>query len=136
LISTAAYFFSFFAIITSFLGVSLSLVDFIGDGLRLKKGHKGRLLSCAITFIPPIFFVLSYQRGFIIALEYAGIFVILLLAILPACMALKIKKPTFYTTLLGRSVVIGVMVVSVAMLGIVIGNQMGLFDSLLIPYKR
>jgi len=135
LISTAAYFFSFFAIITSFLGVSLSLVDFIGDGLNLKKGYKGRLLSCAITFIPPIFFVLSYQRGFIIALEYAGIFVILLLAILPACMALKIQKPTFYTTFLGKSVVIGIIVISIAALAIVIFNQMGLFDSFLIPYK-
>ncbi len=135
LVSTASYFFSFFAIITSFLGVSLSLVDFVSDGFRLKKGHKGRLLACAITFVPPIFFVLSYERGFIMALEYAGIFVILLLGILPACMALKIKKPSFYTSALGKFLVLSIIVISLGALIIVIGNQIGTFNHLLLRYR-
>ena len=45
---------------------------------------------------------MSYQRGFIVALEYAGAFVAILLWFLPALMAWKLKKPKFYTTCKAR----------------------------------
>ena len=91
-ISTAASFFSFFAIITSFLGVSLSLSDFLGDGLKLHRFTWGREIACLLTFIPPLIFVLVYQRGFMIALQYAGLFVAILLGLMPPLMAWNLKK--------------------------------------------
>ena len=81
--------FSFFAILTSFIGVSLSLSDFLTDGLKLKKSWEGRLIACFLTFLPPMIFVFTSSRGFILALEYAGIFVTVLLILFPALMALK-----------------------------------------------
>jgi tyrosine-specific transport protein len=83
----ASSFFAFFAIVTSILGVSLSLSDFIADGLKIKKNYRGKLLLILLTFAPPLLFALFYPQGFILALRYAGIIVILLLAFLPALMA-------------------------------------------------
>lgn len=102
LVTMGAYLFAFFAIITSFLGVALSLSDFLMDGLKIKKSWEGRLLAILLTFIPPLVFVFSYERGFVLALEYAGAFVAILLVFLPSAMAWKLKKPTFYRSRTGR----------------------------------
>lgn len=83
-VTVAARAFSFFAIVTSLLGVSLSLSDFLADGLKIKRTHLGILL---LTFIPPLLFALFYPKGFILALRYAGIFVVVLLMLLPSIMA-------------------------------------------------
>lgn len=87
LIQTIFRLFSFFAITTSFIGVSLSLFDFLIDGFHLKTGRVGRLIAAVATFIPPLLFTLYFPQGFIMALGYAGIFVSLLLIVLPALMA-------------------------------------------------
>ncbi|NGX62200.1 MAG: Tyrosine-specific transport protein [Chlamydiae bacterium] len=79
--------FGFFAIVTSLLGVSLSLSDFLADGLKIKKTHKGKGILILLTFLPPLFFAIFYPSGYIKALQFAGIFVLLLLALLPALMA-------------------------------------------------
>lgn len=86
-VSTFARLFSFFAIVTSFLGVGLSLSHFLADGFRIHPNTKGRIKVAALTFIPPLFFTLTYPQGFIMALDYAGVFVALLLGILPCLMA-------------------------------------------------
>lgn len=83
--------FGFFAIVTSLLGVTLSLSDFLADGLRIKKSLSGKSLLCCLTFIPPLIFALYYPQGFIVALKYAGIFVLILLAILPLLMAYRVR---------------------------------------------
>jgi tyrosine-specific transport protein len=125
-ISQSARFFSFFAIVTSFLGVSLALSDFLTDGFKIKKSWEGRLIACLLTFIPPIVFVFSYQRGFYLALEYAGAFVAVLLGILPALMAWKIEGPAFYRTFLGRSLLFLTIVLSSAIVIMDILEHMGL----------
>ncbi|MCH9628125.1 MAG: Tyrosine-specific transport protein [Chlamydiales bacterium] len=79
--------FAFFAIVTSLLGVTLSLSDFLADGLNIKKGHKGKVVLILFTFVPPLLFALFYHEGFITALKYAGLFVVILLALLPSLMA-------------------------------------------------
>ncbi|QLH41624.1 MAG: tryptophan/tyrosine permease [Coxiellaceae bacterium] len=71
---------------TSFLGVSLSLSDFLSDGLKVPKAGKGNLIIYAATFLPPIAIVLVYPAIFIKALSYAGIYCMVLLVILPALM--------------------------------------------------
>ena len=83
--------FSFFAIATSLLGVSLSLFDFLVDGLALNKKHFGRLSTVIMTFAPPLIFAVFYPQGFLLALRYGGVFVALLLGILPAAMALAAR---------------------------------------------
>jgi tyrosine-specific transport protein len=79
--------FGFFAISTSFLGVSLSLSDFLVDGFRIKKTFLGKIGVTMLTFLPPLLFVWLYPKGFILALQYAGAFVAILLGILPILMA-------------------------------------------------
>jgi len=86
-VAMVARFFSFFAIVTSFLGVSLSLSDFLADGLRIKKTRGGRIVLYLLTFIPPLVITLIDPRAFLSALEYAGAFgVVTLLGLLPALM--------------------------------------------------
>ncbi|MCH9611019.1 MAG: Tyrosine-specific transport protein [Chlamydiales bacterium] len=87
LISTAAKLFALASIITSLLGVSLSLSDFLADGLKLEKRSWNKLWIVLLTFTPPLLFTLFFPRGFLFALKYAGIFVVILLALLPAWMA-------------------------------------------------
>ncbi|MCB1107456.1 MAG: amino acid permease [Chlamydiia bacterium] len=79
-------FFSFFALVTSFFGVALSLYDFLADGFRIKKTVKGRILLIVLMFTPPLLFALFYPGGFVLALGYAGVFVAILYGLLPAFM--------------------------------------------------
>jgi len=88
-ISIVVGFFSFFALLTSFFGVSLSLFDFLADGFRIKKDLKGRFLLLILMFTPPVLFALLYPTGFIVAIGYAGVFVAILYGILPAVMVWK-----------------------------------------------
>ncbi len=81
-------FLAFFALITSFLGVSLGLVDFLSDGLNLKRTRWGELFLCVLIFIPVLIVAMTYPGFFLIALDYAGGYGgALLLAMLPILMA-------------------------------------------------
>jgi tyrosine-specific transport protein len=92
LIGTLANFLTFFALTTSFLGVSISLTDFLADGLKIKKNPKGRLALFLMTFFPPLVFVLTHPRAFLSALEAAGVFgVVILLGLLPCCMVFSLR---------------------------------------------
>lgn len=121
----ATSFFALFAIITSLIGVSLSLSDFLADGLRIKKNVKGKGLVVLLTFLPPLLFTLFYPAGFIIALRYAGIFVVILLAILPTLMALverygpstaRSLLPSQYRVCGGRSMLVAAALLSFILL--------------------
>lgn len=80
-------YFAFFALVTSFFGVCLGLLDFLADGLNIKKDAAGKALLCAIIFIPPFIFALIHPHVFLMALDYAGGFgTSLLLGLLPVLM--------------------------------------------------
>ncbi len=79
--------FTSICVLTSFLGVSLCLVDFWADGLQLEKKGKNNLIINLATFLPPLIIVLFFPNVFMKALEYAGIDCIVLLAFLPTWMA-------------------------------------------------
>jgi len=66
-------FFAFFAIVTSTLGVAFSMVDFLGDGFKVKK-RKGvrRFLLTLLTFIPPCILAMMNPGIFTTALGVAG----------------------------------------------------------------
>ncbi len=81
--------FTLCAIVTSFIGVSCSLFDFLIDSFGIKRNMLGKSFALLMTFLPPLLFAFYYPEGFIFALGYAGIFVTLLLGILPALMVLS-----------------------------------------------
>ncbi len=86
-IAWIARLFSIFAIVTSFLGVSLSLNDFLADGFKIEKNRPGRILLYAMTFLPPLLISLVDPGAFLKALEFAGAFgVVILLGLMPALM--------------------------------------------------
>lgn len=119
LLGITARFFSFCAIVTSFLGVSLSLSDFLADGLNIKRSRPGRVLLYVLTFVPPLLFALVNPRAFLSALEYAGAFgVVVLLCLLPALMVWRgryiHKYESIYTVPGGKPALILVMVFSIA----------------------
>lgn len=72
--------------VTSFLGVSVSLVDFVADGLQIKKKSKQGIWVYIISFLPPLLIVLIDPGVFITALAYAGVWCIVLLIVLPLLM--------------------------------------------------
>jgi len=74
------------SVVTSFLGVALSMSDFLADGLNTKRQGKQSFLIYGIEFIPPLVIVLFYPGIFIQALSYAGLLCVILLALLPALM--------------------------------------------------
>ena len=80
-------FFAFFALTTSFLGVTLGLTDFLADGLQVKKTPLNRLLLSLLIYVPPIFIGSTIPGIFLKALGYAGgIGCVLLLGFYPALM--------------------------------------------------
>lgn len=86
--------FAFFAIVTSFLGVGISFVDFMSDGLNIPKTIWGKFILCVIVVIPPLIFALIYPGVFLTALNYAGGFsAVILFGVLPALMAWKCRDP-------------------------------------------
>lgn len=92
--------FSFFAIVTSFLGVSLALFSFLKDGLGKKTNG-----VIFLTFLPPLIFVELFPRGFIMALQYAGVIVAVISGVLPALLAYKARKTgrsSFYRVFGGK----------------------------------
>jgi len=87
-VSDIAQFFAFFAIVTSFVGVALSFIDFLADGLKVKKTASGIALLCTLVILPPFLFALVYPQVFLAALSYAGgLGTVTLFGILPAAMA-------------------------------------------------
>jgi tyrosine-specific transport protein len=82
--------FAFFALITSFLGVALGLVDFLADGLSIQKDNRGKFVLGLLVLLPPIFLNIFFGNLFITALGFAGgIGSALLLGLLPIAMVWK-----------------------------------------------
>ncbi len=84
--------FSIVAMTTSFIGVSLSLFDFLKDGLKRSDSLKDRGLIALITFVPPLYFAIYYPGCFIFAFNYASIAVAGLCIMLPAAMVYHLRK--------------------------------------------
>ncbi|OED73382.1 tyrosine transporter TyrP [Vibrio splendidus ZS-139] len=83
------------ALLTSFIGVSLGLFEFMGDSLSSKLGNGKRVKTAAITFLPPLGFALFYPQGFITALGYAAIALSVLAILLPTIMVYKVRYTDF-----------------------------------------
>lgn len=126
LINVIISWFSYFALTSSFIGVGLGIRDFFADGLHIKKTKKGRLILTFLTFGPPFIYTILFPKGFLYALNYAGVFAAILLIIFPGLMAWRARvknihgkykmrggKPVFLLV-----VVFGLLVVLTALLRI------------------
>lgn len=84
--------FSGLALITSFLGVALGIVECVGDLLKRVRLPASRPLLAVLTFVPPLIFALFYPNGFIAALGYAGLLFAFYGLILPIGMAWRARR--------------------------------------------
>lgn len=87
IINFFTWIFTSICLATSFLGVGISLVDFLMDGLALTSTEKNKILVHILSFFPPLIIASFYPKVFMAALNYAGICCASLLALLPALMA-------------------------------------------------
>ena len=92
IVNTSFTLFSNFAIITSFLGVGLSLLDYIADLFSFPDTAKGRFYSACITFLPSGILSFFFPNGFIAAIGYAGLVLIFSLFFVPFLMIKKTRK--------------------------------------------
>lgn len=65
-------YFAFFTMTTSYIALALAYLDFLADGLKVKKKGFRKILLCLAIFVPPLFVATTYPHIFITALSYAG----------------------------------------------------------------
>ena len=93
MIAGAVKLFSTLALVTSFLGVGLGLLECIEDLLkRTFNISAGRITLGLMTFIPPLVFALFYPEGFILALGYAGQMFAFYAVVLPVSLVWKARR--------------------------------------------
>ncbi|WP_261857995.1 tyrosine transporter TyrP [Photobacterium sanguinicancri] len=92
MVSQSVSIFADLALATSFLGVSLGLFDFLSDSFNRGDKVGGRVQTALITFVPPLCFALFYPQGFIMALGYAAIALVVLALFLPVAMVNAQRK--------------------------------------------
>lgn len=91
-------FFTYMAIISSFLGASLGLFDYLADLFNIKNTKLGRLKTASITFVPPLIFAMLFPYGFVTAIGYVGFAAAIWSILVPALMVLKSRKKFKHTT--------------------------------------
>ncbi|OOH91336.1 tyrosine transporter [Pasteurellaceae bacterium 15-036681] len=130
LISGAVRIFSALALVTSFLGVSLALVDCLDDLLKRVNITANRLTLSLLTFVPTLLFALFY-RDFLGVLTYAGQMFTFYGLVLPVGMAwvLRRKYPDLPYRVTGGN--LGLLVALV--LGLLIMNVPFLIEAGLLP---
>ena len=93
IIAGAVKLFSTLALVTSFLGVGLGLLECIEDLLKRSFNiSAGRIPLGLMTFIPPLVFALFYPEGFILALGYAGQMFAFYAVVLPVSLVWKARQ--------------------------------------------
>lgn len=79
------------ALATSFLGVGLGLFDFLAEKFQRPDNKRGRVQTGLLTFVPPLVFALWFPQGFIMALGYAAIALVVIAIFLPVMMVRKAR---------------------------------------------
>ncbi|HHB1427133.1 TPA: tryptophan permease [Serratia odorifera] len=79
--------FSYMALASSFLGVSLGLFDYIADFFKFSDDATGRSKTALVTFAPPTLAALLLPNGFLYAIGFAGLAATIWAVIVPALMA-------------------------------------------------
>ncbi len=80
--------FAFFTMTASYIALALAFLDFLADGLKVKKKGMSKAFLCLLVFIPPLIISMVNTNIFLIALGYAGgISCAILFGIYPPLMA-------------------------------------------------
>jgi len=82
------------AVVSSFLGVTLGLFDYISDLFGFDDSHLGRFKTALVTFLPPTIGGLFFPDGFIYAIGLAGLCGAAWGALVPA-MCAKVSREKF-----------------------------------------
>ena len=119
-VTLVANFFAFFALTTSFIGVTLGLLDFLADSLGMKKVGLKKLSLCTVIYVPPMIISLINPSIFLRALGLAGGFgCAILLGFMPILMVwmgrYRLKYKTSDTQLFGGK---GLLVVLLAFVSV------------------
>ena len=85
-------FFSYMAIASSFLGVTLGLFDYLSDLFGFDDSRIGRSKTAAITFLPPLIACLLFPTGFVKVIGYVGLAAAIWTAIVPAFLLYASRK--------------------------------------------
>ena len=83
--------FTSICVLTAFVCVSLSLSDYLADGLRLSKDSGQKIIIMISTFLPPLFTAIFFPRAFIMFLSVAGLCCVVLQSLMPAMMAWNVR---------------------------------------------
>ena len=85
--STVLGWFANMAVASSFLGVALCLYDYIVDLLDLDHSTVGRIKASLLTFVPPALLGIFLPDGFITAIGFAGLVLVVFCILSPVIMA-------------------------------------------------
>ncbi len=91
-ISKCISLFADLALVTSFLGVTLSLYDFVAELTRAKETFVGRMQTWLLTFVPPVLCALYLPEGFVAVLGFAAVPLVVMIIFLPIVMALRQRQ--------------------------------------------
>lgn len=72
LMGSVTQIFAFLAIGTSFLGISLSVFNFLADGLKIPKQGSGKIILCLLVAIPSLLIDSLFEQVFFKALNLSG----------------------------------------------------------------
>ncbi|MBS0630243.1 MAG: tyrosine transporter [Verrucomicrobia bacterium] len=80
--------FAFFTMTASYIALALAFLDFLADGLKIKKKGMSKVFLCLLVFVPPFVITMINPNLFLVALGYAGgISCAILFGIYPPLMA-------------------------------------------------
>lgn len=123
--------FAFFTMTTSYIALSLAFLDFLADGLKVKKKGLKKVFLCLAIFVPPLIVSLINPNIFLKALGYAGgISCAILFGLYPPIMAWVGRYRLGYKT--GRTIPGGKLFLAFLILFILIElsiELMGLFST-------
>lgn len=98
------------AVITSFIGVGISLMHYIRDIFNKYDKEVSNTGLGLLCFIPPLVFTVFYPQGFILALQYAAIFAVVVFVYTPIFISsrkrLKFSIINLYAGTLGSLVIV------------------------------
>lgn len=124
------------AVVSSLLGIALSMVHFMRDGMVSQGAfptHKASRFALLLALLPPWLFANFYQHGFIMALAFAGVFVAFLHGVLPGMMVYRIRRGAGVTGtgVMAKQGVLWPMVVVVLSLVLIVIQSIALYGRLM-----
>jgi tyrosine-specific transport protein len=96
------------SVITSFICVGLSLYHYLKDTFKNIGIPINKISGYILTFTPPFIFTILYPKGFILALQYAAIFAVVVFVYTPIYLDKdsRLSLKSYYPIILGSLVII------------------------------